>query len=148
MAWGTCRQTLLQIEFDRVDFQYPGSKTKALTNFSISIPQGSRIAYSWQTASGKPASRITSSALRSQPRIYQTRRHRFKNTSSGFYSANKLLMFHRMSFLFSETIEDNIAFGIENQDPQLVRKAAEYASVAAEIEEFPDSYKSILENRA
>lgn len=137
----------LQIEFDRVDFQYPGSKTKALTNFSISIPQGSRIAIVGKTASGKTS--IAELLLRLyDPSLGSIRLGGIDlKTLPVDFIRKQIAYVPQDVFLFSETIEDNIAFGIENQDPQLVRKAAEYASVAAEIEEFPDSYKSILGER-
>lgn len=137
----------LQIEFDRVDFQYPGSKTKALTNFSISIPQGSRIAIVGKTASGKTS--IAELLLRLyDPSLGSIRLGGVDlKTLPVDFIRKQIAYVPQDVFLFSETIEDNIAFGIENQDPQLVRKAAEYASVAAEIEEFPDSYKSILGER-
>src|SRR5271167_830321 len=51
------------------------------------------------------------------------------------------------TFLFSDTIRENIAFGAENASDADVRRAAEAASIAAEIEEFPDGYNTVVGER-
>ncbi len=51
------------------------------------------------------------------------------------------------TFLFSDTIRDNIAFGAENATDDDVRRAAEAASIAAEIENFPDGYNTLVGER-
>jgi ATP-binding cassette subfamily B protein len=51
------------------------------------------------------------------------------------------------TFLFSDTIRDNIAFGAENASDQDVCHAAEAANIAAEIESFPDGYNTLVGER-
>ncbi len=51
------------------------------------------------------------------------------------------------TFLFSDTIRDNIAFGAEDVTDEAVRHAAEAANIAAEIEGFPDGYKTLVGER-
>ncbi len=51
------------------------------------------------------------------------------------------------TFLFSDTIRDNIAFGAENATDEDVRRAAEAANIAAEIESFPDRYNTLVGER-
>ncbi len=51
------------------------------------------------------------------------------------------------TFLFSDTIRDNIAFGAENATDADVRRAAEAASIADEIENFPDGYNTLVGER-
>jgi ATP-binding cassette subfamily B protein len=51
------------------------------------------------------------------------------------------------TFLFSDTIRENIAFGAENATDDDVRRAAEAASIAAEIEGFPDGYNTLVGER-
>ena len=41
------------------------------------------------------------------------------------------------TFLFSATIAENIAFGVEQATPDQIRRAAELAGLAADIESFP-----------
>src|SRR5271165_1561998 len=51
------------------------------------------------------------------------------------------------TFLFSDTIRENIAFGAQEAGDADVRRAAEAASIAAEIESFPDGYDTLVGER-
>jgi ATP-binding cassette subfamily B protein len=51
------------------------------------------------------------------------------------------------AFLFSKTIGENIAFGVEDASPAQVREAADIAGIAAEIEDFPQGYDTLLGER-
>src|SRR5262249_53007049 len=51
------------------------------------------------------------------------------------------------TFLFSETVRENIAFGKEDATDEEVRAAAEGASIAADIEAFPERYKTMVGER-
>jgi ATP-binding cassette subfamily B protein len=51
------------------------------------------------------------------------------------------------TFLFSDTIRENIAFGKEDVTDQEVRAAAEAANIAADIESFPDGFNIVVGER-
>ena len=51
------------------------------------------------------------------------------------------------TFLFSETVAENIAFGREGADMQEIRLAASLASIDAEIDTFPDDFQTRLGER-
>jgi ATP-binding cassette, subfamily B, multidrug efflux pump len=51
------------------------------------------------------------------------------------------------TFLFSDTIRENIAFGAENASDQDIREAAEAARIAGDIESFPDKYDTMVGER-
>src|SRR6266478_3767788 len=51
------------------------------------------------------------------------------------------------TFLFSETVRENIAFGQENATEQEVGSAAEAANIATDIEEFPEQYQTMVGER-
>jgi ATP-binding cassette subfamily B protein len=51
------------------------------------------------------------------------------------------------AFLFSKTIGENIAFGVEDASPERIREAAEIAGIAAEIEDFPQGFETLLGER-
>ena len=51
------------------------------------------------------------------------------------------------TFLFSDSIRDNIAFGAEHASDQEVQRAAEAASIAGDIEGFPEGYKTMVGER-
>src|SRR6201999_4259373 len=48
------------------------------------------------------------------------------------------------TFLFSDTIRENIAFGAETASLDDVRRAAEAANIASDIEGFPDGYNTVV----
>src|ERR1700730_1216130 len=51
------------------------------------------------------------------------------------------------TFLFSETLRENIAFGVESATDQQIQDAAEVASIAAEIREFPAKFDTMVGER-
>jgi ATP-binding cassette subfamily B multidrug efflux pump len=51
------------------------------------------------------------------------------------------------TFLFSETIRENIAFGVESATDEKIHEAAEVASIAAEIDEFPGKFGTMVGER-
>ena len=51
------------------------------------------------------------------------------------------------TFLFSETLRENIAFGVESATDQQIYDAAEVASIAAEIGEFPAKFDTMVGER-
>src|SRR5207302_8051755 len=51
------------------------------------------------------------------------------------------------TFLFSDTVRENIAFGVEDATDEEVRAAAEAANIAADIESFPDQYQTMVGER-
>src|SRR5581483_3189533 len=51
------------------------------------------------------------------------------------------------TFLFSASIADNIAFGVESATAEQIRYADELAGLAADIEGFPEGYKTMVGER-
>ncbi len=51
------------------------------------------------------------------------------------------------TFLFSDTIRENIAFGVQDATDADVRRVAEAASIASDIESFPDGYNTLVGER-
>ena len=51
------------------------------------------------------------------------------------------------TFLFSATVAENIAFGVESATDEQVRHAAELAGLASDIESFPNGYQTMVGER-
>jgi ATP-binding cassette subfamily B multidrug efflux pump len=51
------------------------------------------------------------------------------------------------TFLFSETLRENVAFGVDSATDEQVREAADVASIAAEIGEFPAQFNTMVGER-
>lgn len=51
------------------------------------------------------------------------------------------------TFLFSDTVRENIAFGLPDADPTRVEWAAQVAQLAAEVQGFPQGYETFVGER-
>jgi ATP-binding cassette subfamily B protein len=51
------------------------------------------------------------------------------------------------TFLFSATLAENIAFGVETATEEQIRRAAELAGLAGDIEGFPNGYRTLVGER-
>jgi ATP-binding cassette subfamily B protein len=51
------------------------------------------------------------------------------------------------TFLFSATVGENIAFGVENATEEQIRRAAEMAGLAGDIDSFPAGYQTMVGER-
>jgi len=51
------------------------------------------------------------------------------------------------TFLFSDTVRENIAFGKEDATDDEVREAADAASIADDVEGFPEQYQTLVGER-
>jgi ATP-binding cassette subfamily B protein len=51
------------------------------------------------------------------------------------------------TFLFSEPLAENVAYGVETTDPARVRAAAEIAQLAKDVEDFPHGYETMVGER-
>lgn len=50
-------------------------------------------------------------------------------------------------FLFSDTVLENLCFGLASQDEEAARRAAEQARILAEIEEMPAGFRTVIGER-
>jgi ATP-binding cassette subfamily B protein len=134
-----------EIEFRGLNFAYNGKPV--LEDINLRIPAGSSLAIVGPTGSGK------TTLVSLIPRIYDAapgmvfidgrpiRKYRleFLRRNIGFVPQE--------TFLFSDTVRENIAFGIEDANDEQVREAAQAASIASDIEEFPEQYHTLVGER-
>ncbi|MCC5925233.1 MAG: ABC transporter ATP-binding protein [Bacteroidetes bacterium] len=137
----------VNIEFKNVSFRYPGSTEYALKNINITIPDGSRVALVGRTGAGKStlAQLITRSfdATEGEIRINGIP---IKDLPIDFLRS-KIGYVSQETFLFSETITNNIAFGKENASFIEVENAAKAASVYDNIKSFEKGFDTVLGER-
>jgi len=134
-----------EIEFRGLNFSYNGKPV--LYDVDLRIPAGSSLAIVGPTGSGK------TTLVSLIPRIYDAepgavlidglpiREYPLEvlRTNIGFVPQE--------TFLFSETVRENIAFGVEGASDEQVRDAAEAANIAADIEGFPEKYATLVGER-
>ena len=133
------------IEFRNLNFAY--NATRVLHDINLSIPAGSSLAIVGPTGSGK------TTLVSLIPRIYDTAKGmvRIDGKPIHYYPLAVLRknigFVPQETFLFSESVKENIAFGVEKAADSDVRSAAEAASIADEIESFPDRYQTLVGER-
>jgi ATP-binding cassette subfamily B protein len=134
-----------EVEFRDVTFAYDG--TPVLRGISLRISAGATVAIVGPTGSGK--STLVSlivrmfDVTRGQVLIdgHDVRRLRLEDLRRrvGFVPQD--------TFLFSETLGENIGYGLAETDEAVVRGAAEIAALDREIAEFPRGYDTMVGER-
>jgi ATP-binding cassette subfamily B protein len=134
-----------EIEFRHLTFAYNGRPV--LHDISLTVPAGSTLAIVGPTGSGK-------STLASLiPRIYEA-------APGTVFVDGKDIRGHRVAdlrrmigfvpqetFLFSETVRENIAFGVEQSSDEAIRHAAQIAGLQTDIDEFPHRFETLVGER-
>lgn len=137
------------IRFDNVEFVYPDSGIKALDDISFEVKQGESLAILGRTGSGKStiASLIT--------RTYDATKGSVKIDNRAIELLNLFSLRSNIGyvpqdvFLFSETIAENIAFGVaeEGIDKDRVFEAAKQADIYDNIIDFPEGFDTHIGER-
>ena len=137
------------LRFDRVSFTYPETGIEAVKNLSFQLIPGKILAVTGRTGSGK------STAAQLAMRIFDP--HEGQIVFDGIPLQHWPLNDFRSEtgyvpqdvFLFSDTIQRNIAFGLPEEDSMMreVQGAAEQAHVAHNIEGFEQKYETLLGER-
>ena len=136
-----------KIEFRDLTFTYPAKESPDLKNINLDISAGEIVGVVGRTGSGK------TTLLNLLPRIYdapegqlyiddlEIRNYSLKNLRKyiGFIPQD--------TFLFSDTIRNNIAFGLGEVSQDKIEEAAKMAQIHDSILEFPNGYDTILGER-
>ena len=140
------------IEFRNVSFTYEDSGIKAIDNVSFSLKKGASLAILGRTGSGK--STLANLVLRMMDASSGEVLVDNKTIQSwNLHSLRKQIGFVPQDmFLFSDTIENNIAFGLSDSIPEKERKekvelAAREAVIYDNIIEFPKAFQTQLGER-
>ncbi len=135
------------IEVKNLSFVYPDSGIKALNDVSFHIKAGQTLGIIGTTGSGK--STIANLLLRMYDPTSGEILLDGKNIKRySISSLRKQMGFVPQDvFLFSDTIANNIAFGLDHPDMALIEKAAKDADVYQNIIDFPKGFETMLGER-
>ena len=135
------------IEFKDLTFRYPDGEYDALKNVSFTIKAGENVGLVGKTGSGKTT--LVDLILRTynvpDGTVFVDGQDVNKLTIRSVREACAYVP--QDNFLFSDTIENNIAFGMSGHSSDDVINAARMADVDSNIKEFQKGYSTILGER-
>jgi ATP-binding cassette subfamily B protein len=138
-----------EIEFRHLNFSYGDGPdaTPVLRNISLHIPAGSSLAIVGPTGCGK------STLANLIPRLYEAPEGALLIDGRPVREyplavlRRNIGMVPQETFLFSETIRENLAFGAPHADAEDLLEAAEAAHIRLEFEEFPQGFETMVGER-
>ena len=135
------------IEFKNLTFRYPDGEYDALENVSFKINAGENVGLVGKTGSGKTT--LVDLILRTYnvPDGTVFIDGRDVNAVKIHDVRAACAYVPQDNFLFSDTIENNIAFGTGKADRELITRAARLADVDSNIKEFQLGYETVLGER-
>jgi ATP-binding cassette subfamily B protein len=135
------------IEFVNVDFTYPHTGIHAVKHFNLKIKQGEKIAIVGKTGAGK------SSLAQLLLRMYDPQHGDILFDGVSIKQIDIASLRSQISyvpqdvFLFSDTVYNNIGFGVKNATDQNITEAARQAVVEKEIQQFSKKYQTVIGER-
>jgi ATP-binding cassette subfamily B protein len=135
------------VEFRNLSFVYPDGNEEVLSDVSFAIKAGENVGIIGRTGSGKTTVvdlilrtyNVPDGTLFIDGKDVNTIRIKDVRAAAAYVPQD--------NFLFSDTIENNIAFATDNADLNGVIEAAKMADVHDNIDEFPEKYQSVLGER-
>jgi ATP-binding cassette subfamily B protein len=134
-----------EIEFRHLNFSY--GETEVLRDISLAIPAGSSLAIVGPTGSGK------TTLVNLIPRLYEAPEGSLLIDGRPVrdYPLEALRrnigMVPQETFLFSDTIRENLTFGAPHAGAEDIREATEAAHIRQEFEEFPQGLETMVGER-
>ena len=135
------------VEFRNLSFVYPDGNEEVLSDVSFSVKAGENIGIIGRTGSGKTT--VVDLILRTYNVPDGTLFIDGKDVNSIPIKDVRAAAAYvpQDNFLFSDTIENNIAFATDDATLDGVIEAAKMADVHDNIDEFPEKYQSVLGER-
>ena len=135
------------VEFRNLSFTYPDGNEEVLSDVSFAIKAGENVGIIGRTGSGKTTVvdlilrtyNVPDGTLFIDGKDVNTLRIKDVRAAAAYVPQD--------NFLFSDTIENNIAFATDGATIEGVIEAAKMADVHENIDEFPEKYQSILGER-
>jgi ATP-binding cassette, subfamily B, multidrug efflux pump len=134
-----------EIEFKNLSFAFNGNPV--LKGISLRIPRGSTFSIVGETGSGK------SSLVNLLARVYDFNEGEILIDGLPIQNyplkslRGQMAYVPQETFLFSETLRENIAFGVGRASDEAVQEAAQLAQILPDVEEFPRKFETVVGER-
>jgi ATP-binding cassette subfamily B protein len=135
------------VEFRNVSLTHTDSKIHTIRNLNFSIPRGITAAFVGHVGSGK------STIVNLIERLYESTEGdvlidgvNIKKIPLDVLRSNVGIV-PQETFLFSDTIAENIKYGTSNGTPEQIQHASEIAQLIKDINEFPQRFDTIIGER-
>ena len=135
------------IEFKNVSFRYSENLPWILKNLNFRIKHGQTIAFIGNTGVGK------TSLINLLPRLYDVTEGQVMIDGNDVRRIplevlrKNIGMVPQETFLFSDTLEKNILYGLDIKNQSLVDKVSEISQLSKDVFAFPLGYQTILGER-
>lgn len=135
------------IKLENVDFTYAHTGVQAIKNFNLQIRSGEQIAVVGRTGSGKTT--LAQLLMRMFDVDFGEICYDGVNIKDIELSdlRKQISYVPQDGFLFSDTIENNIAFGTKERNLDKVKQSADLAVIGSDIEHFPKGYDTEIGER-
>ena len=132
-------------EFKNVRYTYPGTEGHVLDDINLTIPEGETIAVVGESGSGKTTMMNLLIGFM-EPDRGQILVDGKDMKSIDLKSYRRFLsVVPQMPLLFTGTLRDNIAYGMENATDEEIMAAAKAANLGSMIEKLPNGLDTMLE---
>jgi ATP-binding cassette, subfamily B, multidrug efflux pump len=135
------------IEFRNVAFKHKGSASYTLKNINLKIDRGMTVAIIGHTGTGK------STLVNLIPRLYDVSDGQLSIDGIDVRKIPLAVLRSQIgyvpqeTFLFSDTIADNIRYGIDDHSMEKVLESAAISRISTDVSEFPQQYESMIGER-
>jgi ATP-binding cassette subfamily B multidrug efflux pump len=135
------------IEFKNVNFTHQSGTASTLTNINLRIPKGSVLAIVGYTGAGK------STLVNLIPRLYDVTGGEVLIDGINIKKIPLEVLRKNIgyvpqeTFLFSESIAENIRYGNDDAHRELIHEAAEISHIARDVNDFPRQFDTMLGER-
>ena len=136
-----------KIEFKNVSFKYSENLPNVLNKINLTIPAGSTLAIMGYTGEGK------TSLINLIPRLYDCTEGEVLIDGENVKSIplqllrTKIGVVQQESFLFSDTIANNITYGLRESGREKVLESSKIAHFDKDVDNFPQGYETIMGER-
>jgi ATP-binding cassette subfamily B protein len=144
---GELRDIVGEVEFRNLTFTYPDSEEPALSEINLRIAAGQTVAFVGAVGSGKSTlMNLVPRLLDAEPGQVLIDGRPIREIPLGVLRSS-IGYVPQETFLFSESVSGNVAFGVEDATPAEVERAATEAGIAEDIAEFPKRYDTLVGER-